>query len=424
MEKITLNAIIIDKNKLEYDFVVSDGLKKYFSGKPMQIEYPISLSAVPKGVLAVPFVSCILPILWMTDAELCLPELDRDFFGCLPMVKQGYEKMFPESFFGGTVNPTKTISCAQMVSDRCGMLFSGGLDATQTLVSHFAEKPCLISIWGSDVQYDNEIGWHNVYSGIQEIAHRYSLTSVMIRSNFREFDNEGMLEQAFSKQLKDGWWHGLKHSLALLGHAAPYTYAQGLGTLYIAASNCPADGVVRCASNPSIDNYVRFAGCQVHHDGFEYSRQDKVRNIVRFSEATKNAVTLHVCWQSQTGTNCCQCEKCYRTIAALIAEGADPHAYGMHQASRTLPEMQRRVIEGRLLNPNTAISYWKHIQDQILRQKKVLRKQKEWKYIKWIAKANFVDISRNKMPIWYRLRAKMAEYKFYQVLHTIKERLR
>jgi len=197
-----------------------------------------------------------------------------------------------------------------------------------------------------------------------------------------------------------------------------------LSTVYIASSNCPADGVVRCASNPTTDNYVRYAGCQVKHDGFEYSRQDKVRNVVDFAKETGKQITLHACWQSQTGKNCCHCEKCYRTMAAILAEGADPVAYGFYEAKQTLPDMQRYIIEGKALNANLAVSYWRHIRDSICRNRSVLRQTEYWKYLKWIANADFLQHEKIKMPLQHRIRSKLADLRFYQALHKLKEWLK
>lgn len=113
-----------------------------------------------------------------------------------------------------------------------------------------------------------------------------------MHSTFREFDNEALLNSDFSQTLKDNWWHGIKHSLALLGHIAPYVWKHQINTMYIAASFCKQDGKVRCASDPSIDNQVRFSDCQVVHDGYEYSRQDKIHNLVEFC---KKIIDIFIC---------------------------------------------------------------------------------------------------------------------------------
>lgn len=423
MEEIRLQAVIVEGSALRYQFSVTEGLEKFFSGKPFVIEYPVDISGVPEAVLTVPFVSNVLPIVWLTDSKLILPALDKDFFDCIPNVKKGYETMFPESVFAGEVCPGKIVECGQKGSG-CAALFSGGLDATQTLVSHFDEKPHLISIWGSDIEYSNEAGWKAVHDGIAETAQRFDLPDVVIRSSFRDFDNEGELDRRFFGQLKDGWWHGVKHGLALLGHAAPYACCMGLSTVYIASSNCPADGAVRCASNPLTDNHVRFAVCRVVHDGFEYSRQDKVHNVVEFVRKTGQQVTLHACWQSRSGNNCCRCEKCYRTMMALIAEGAEPEAYGFADTVRSLKNMRTYLIGEKGLTPGLAKRQWRYIRNRLLENQEMLADSSYWPDIRWILAADFENIENEKMPLLYRLRSRLANFRFYQALHRLKERLK
>ena len=429
MECIRLTHITVERNSVTYEYKVTLGLEKFFNmSTSLRVIYteqgePMSLESVPESVLVVPFVSNVLPIIWLTDSRLELPELDKDFYECIPNVKKGYEAMFPESVFAGEVCPEKIVENASQ-GDGCAALFSGGLDATQTLISHLEENPHLISIWGSDIRFDNEDGWKAVHDGIAETAQRFDLPDVVIRSSFREFDNEGVLHTEFLEQLKDSWWHGVKHALGLLGHVAPYAFVKGLSTVYIASSNCPADGAVRCASNPTTDNHVRYAGCQVVHDGFNFSRQDKTHNVVSFSKNTGKRITLHACWQSQSGGNCCHCEKCYRTMAAIIAEGADPVDFGFFETKKTLPDMQRYIVDGKALSAHLAQHHWKHIQNRIFRNRDGLRKTEYWRHISWIAGADFENYEKIKMPFKYRVKKKLATYRFYQELSRIKGKLK
>ena len=420
MEEIVLNSIKKTKNTIAYDFFVSDGLKGYFSGKPFVVEYPECIESVPDAVAAVPFVCNVLPIIWLTNNRLVLKELDRAFFDCIENVKEGYKAMFPESTFAGELCVERIEMCDQIAEGGSAAFFSGGLDAVHTLVSHLDEKPALISIWGSDIQYGNTEGWQKVHSGIEEYARKYNLLDVVIHSSFRLFDNEGALHSKFYEQLKDGWWHGVKHGIGLLGHAAPYAYLHGLSTVYIASSNCPADGPVRCASHPTTDNHVRFANCKVVHDGFEFSRQDKVHNVVGYCKKTGEQLSLHVCWESQSGGNCCCCEKCYRTLTAIVAEGADPREYGFEKADETLSKMQYVLIGQGKLTKSVAKDYWTHIQNRVVENAECLKKLQYWNHIQWIVKADFTRYETLKMPLAYRIRRKLSQYKFYQVLHKIK----
>lgn len=414
-----MNHINKSENTVEYDFSVTAGLKKYFSEKPYLIEYPENMENVPDAVLAVPFVCNILPIVWLSNSTIILNEIDKDFSECIPNVKSGYEEMFPEASFGGDVCVENIIdSSSKCKNDGCAMLFSGGLDAVNTLISHFNENPILISIWGADVKFDNSEGWQKTLNGIEDAAAHFGMKPYVIHSSFREFDYEGILNTDYCEQLKDNWWHGIKHSLALLGHTAPVVYLHGLSKVYIASSNCSEDTNVRCASNPITDNRIRFSGASVIHDGYEYSRQKKAQNVVEFVKNTNNRISLHVCWQSQAGQNCCKCEKCYRTMAALLAEGADPTEYGFFEANQNLPRMRDHIYS--FQNRYILKNQWLHISNRVKENRESLVNTPYWKYISWLEKADFSDIDNIKTPVTLKIRQKLSNYKFYRKLHNLK----
>lgn len=420
MEILELKSIEKQGSMIRYHFTFSAGLADYYTENPFVIEYPMNIESVPDAVAAVPFVCNVLPVIWLTDSVLKVRQLDKAFFDCIPNVRKGYEAMFPEAVFAGRLEVENLIPCHGPASGNSAVFFSGGLDAVHTLINHLEERPALISIWGADIRFDNESGWEVVHNGIAEYARKYDLPDVVIHSALRRFDNEDALARRFSKHLTSGWWHDMKHGLGLLGHAAPYAYLHGLTTVYIASSNCPADGPVRCASNPLTDNYVRFVNARVVHDGFEFSRQDKVHNVVDYVARSADQVSLHVCFKAQSGNNCCQCEKCYRTMTGLIAEGADPTAYGFDTASENIPLMHTRMIKQKQLSPGIAVRQWSHIGDRMKANRKQIRRLPFWNDVKWMLKADFrnpqtIYISREK-----QVRQYLAQFKFYQLLHKLK----
>lgn len=430
MDYVKLLKIHQKGHSISFDYEVSPGLQKYFSADvQFTIEYflnghPITeTESVPHSICAIPFVCNVLPIIWITNARLIIPALDKEFWECLPQIKQGYKAMFPESVFLGEIYPQKIVE-NHMPSQGSACFYSGGLDATQTLISHLAEQPHLLSIWGADIKYDNETGWQVVRDSLKKTASCFDIPLVEIRSSFREFDQEGVLDADYSAQLKDGWWHGVKHGIGLLGHAAPYAFMKGLSAVYIASSNCPQDGKVRCASHPSIDNHVRFGNCQVVHDGYEFTRQEKVQNVVDYCNISRNNIILHVCWESQSGGNCCFCEKCYRTMAAIIAAEGDPSRFGFEKTHEALPQMRDRLLIGRRINTFSAANYWPQIQNEMKKNEKKLQISPFWNSIKWILKVDFSKIDSVTMPIDYRLRRKLSQYHFYQKLHELKVKIR
>lgn len=291
-------------------------------------EYPFGLESIPESVRIVPFLSQVMPVAWVCDAEVRVPVLDRDFRDCLDAVEGGYRAMHPAVPFGGELvaKRLETNAPAGSAAGRPLACFSGGVDALATTLRHLAEKPVLASIWGSDVPWGDKEGWTPVEALIRADAEKLSLESTVLRSSFRDLLRMRELDRLVAAS-GDNWWHGFQHGLGILGHMAPVAWKKGARTVYIASSFTAAD-TYTCASDPAIDNHVRFCGAAAVHDAYEWHRQDKVRRIAEYARETGVSFPLHVCWVKKGGGNCGHCEKCWRTMIALFAEGADPRDFG------------------------------------------------------------------------------------------------
>lgn len=422
MGTISLKSIFKTNNTIKFIYDISEDLKKYFTDKNFLIEYQDDMENVPDSILAIPFVCNVLPIIWLTNSILGIDELDNSFYNSISEFKKGYEKLYPEADFLGEIRVKKLVDNRYTDTGKCALFYSGGLDSAQTLVSHLSENPDLLSIWGSDVRFDNEVGWKNAYNVINEAAEQFCLKESVFRSTFREFDKEWVLEKDFYSVLGDGWWHGVKHGIGLIGHAAPYAYIHRLSKIYIASSNSPDDGLAKCASSPYIDNFVKFASCEVIHDAFEFNRQNKAHNIVEFCKNNNIKLNIHACWESDTGVNCCHCEKCYRTISNFWVEGADPKDYGFGDYERYINNFQFYVL-------NNTSDYlfriaWSYIHSTAKKNKSLLKQKPHYKDFKWLIKADFEHPEKLKMPFSFRIRQKLAHLAVYQWLHRIKTKIR
>lgn len=417
-----INLIQIEKKDktVLYHFRADEDLQSFFSDFPFQIEYPDKIETVPDAVLAVPFVCNVLPIIWLEDAVLHLPELDEDFYCSIPEFKKGYIDMFPDADFKGTIHADRIVNCNRSSSGKTAAFFSGGLDATTTLLRHLDERPDLISIWGSDVEYENCDGWMPINKIIEETASEFQVNHITIHSSFRQFDREDVLERKYHQYLHDGWWHDIKHGIALIGHSAPYVWLHRIKTVYIASSNCPEAGKVICASDPSIDNCVRFCGSKVIHDGYEMSRQDKVDYVVAYQRNNpQRKIRLHVCWESKDGNNCCHCEKCYRTITAILIEEGNPKDFGFDTDISILKRIYRKMALEYTYPGNTPIE-WQHIKRKMIQKNSSLIDKTYYNDLKWIATFDFFHPEKNRRRRLYNImhltgiRKKLSKLVLYQ----------
>ena len=242
--KIIVDDIIIKNNRISYKYTVSGEMSKFFNlNQEFFIEYSEDMSMVPKQVAVIPLLCNILPVAWISDAEIILEEVDKDFYDSVEEFKQGYIDMLPGIDFKGKLSPKKVIACDYVPTEKVAAFFSGGVDAFSTLFSHLDEKPTLVTLWGSDVFFDDVEGWNNVKNHIASVGKQFDLETVYIKSSFRMFLFENVLDKEVFGKVKDTWWHAFQHGIGLIGHVAPYAYKAKLKTVYIASSYTEKDRV-------------------------------------------------------------------------------------------------------------------------------------------------------------------------------------
>lgn len=400
MEKIELKNLRVVDNTIEYEYEVSVGLLRYFKNPLTKytMEFQLngtscSISDVPEGVLTVPFVCNMLPLAWLADATLYVNRLDFDFYQCMDNLKQGYIQMYPEAKFLGSVD-IGSIEKNKTEGERIGLFFSGGLDAYTSLARTVKEKPYLVSIWGADISFDNVNGWKSVHHYLKEASEKFDLPLITVRSSFRGIFNEQVLDDQFKENLQDFWWHAVQHGVAIIGHAAPVAYKFGFKMQYIASSYSNADLNVRCASYPTLDNTIKYAGCSVYHDGFELTRIGKIRDIDALCKANNKKINIHVCWQDTKGENCCMCEKCWRTMAEFWSQGIEPADYGFSYDEYNLKYM-KRYLELDFDFSDTIRTFWLNIQEEFRKHGKMIRGFQYYNRIKWIKTFNFYSVNDN-----------------------------
>lgn len=331
---IRLKSCERQNNKVIYHYEVSDSLKHFFNLKDtFFIEYTFSLANVPDSILAIPFVCNVLPIIWLTDSSLEVKSLDENFLSHVDEIKQGYMHMYPSLKFQGNIKTAieANTNFNAEKNIKAGCFFSGGVDAYTTLYRHLNENPALLTIWGADIDISDIKGWKIIDNYNQKVAEQLALNYFPIKSSFRKMLN--FSEQGVFLLLKNTpyeYWHDFQHGIAIISHGAPIAYEYGMEIVYIASSFSEQQkGSYVCASDPTIDNYVYYAKTRTIHDGYELTRQDKIAYLVKYPYKVEKP-NIHVCWTSSGGKNCCQCEKCYRTILEIVSEDGNPNDFGFY----------------------------------------------------------------------------------------------
>ena len=214
---------------------------------------------------------------------------------------------------GGFV-PVKALRPPRTVS-----FLSGGVDALATLranhLDHAEDSPWRVRdgffVHGLDiggyVDMDSNRGnSENALASIREFASQAGVDLIPVVTNIRHVDDD------------DGRFFrtGFGANLASIAHC----FSQRITTALI-ASGSQMDHLSASGSHPLTDGYYSSTGVTIKHDGARMNRIDKVKLIADQPEALRTLRSCYDAFRPQSALNCGECEKCLRTMTALLIHG-------------------------------------------------------------------------------------------------------
>lgn len=318
-------------NKITCEYVVNGVWDNCFlHNTEWFIEYEQNIENCPDSIAVIPFIANILPVAWLENATIIVDEIDEDFLYSIENLKNNYEYMLPGFDFKGSLKYNKVVkNTIDATYHKVLCLYSGGVDATATMLRNLKYKPTILTIWGTDIPLYKTDAWNKVKEANEKVAEEYHIPFTYLKSSFRNILDEVYLTQKYGKRINGNWWHEFQHGIALISLVAPYAYLNNFIDIKISSSFSAKDGQKTiCASQPYIDENFTFANCSVYHDGYYLLRSDKIKYIVDYANRNNKEIKLRVCWQQVTGENCCVCEKCARTLYAILGMGGDPKKFG------------------------------------------------------------------------------------------------
>ena len=365
----------------------SQNIRKYLMSPKLWVEYDESVDSVPKSILMIPAISGVVHLAWHIGADVYVGELDETYLNSLGKIKTVMNKWHPNLPFSEIY--VDEIIPNKFSGEGCGMLFSGGIDSMTTYIRHRGKKPNLIHLITRE-KYLKTNKEHLI-----NFANQQNVKINIIKTNVDDIIHTRLLTAQFGIE----WGGGISHGTVYTGLAAPLTIRNRIGTLLMASSHT-RDFKQPWGSHPLIDNNISWGGAKVMHDGYEISRQEKIRFLKSYiienrdGEEILDALALVLVPDHCRGSdlinqsdNVCgkcdyclrnECEKCLRDITGLALEGIDPNNCGFSADNETFDFIKRSLIEGKLVKRKLLIQtrgesislesdlfFWKDIQRQI-----------------------------------------------------------
>ncbi|HUF63652.1 MAG TPA: hypothetical protein VMN36_16365, partial [Verrucomicrobiales bacterium] len=208
---------------------------------------------------------------------------------------------------------------------RVASFLSGGVDSLATLYSNRSDFPmghpgsiqdCFFvhgfDIGGFEHLDKNQEGFDLALRSLQSFAQSAQVALIPVSTNLRHL--EGPDAQPGNNFIFNKESHGA--ALAAIAHA----FSPRLTRALIASTNTMAD-LTPLGSHPLLDSNYSTAALSIRHDGTRFSRSEKLALITQWEPALK---TIRACVnppQSAEHINCGECEKCLRTMMALLICG-------------------------------------------------------------------------------------------------------
>ena len=252
----------------------------------------------------------------LVEDEIC-PELTEGLLTAMGWIQHWFKKTANIPAIEGKKQQT---IAEPRTPERAACFFSGGIDSMATLRANHLnfpkEHPWRIKdgllVYGFEI-YSPE-SFEIVKEHLSKLARRISINLIPVYTNHYLVFRKENGEHDF------GFWTHEYIGAALA--AVAHSFAKRFTVVSIASShNIPS--LVPYGSNPLLDPNYSSCDLRIRYDNIRLARLEKTAMIAQWDDALQN---LRVCDRIQQYKpdqfNCGKCEKCVRTMLALIVQGA------------------------------------------------------------------------------------------------------
>lgn len=297
-------------------------------------EFAEGLSCNPHAFL----VGCLIPAMHngeervFMDEEIC-PELQEGLLTIMSWFRHWYYK--PDRKLVRIETKKRSSLRTRRMPGRAGFFFSGGIDSLAALclnrLNFPLEHPGSIKdgllIYGQNIESDNRYEtFKQALHVFSEVAQDSGITLIPVYTNIRGLDED---KEFFAKQ-----FHG-----AILS-AVAHAFAARLNMITIASSYDIPNLYPGWGSHPLLDPNYSSSDMRILHAGIALSRFEKTKLIADWEVSLQN---IKVCNPNWPGLNCGECEKCLRTMLALLALGVLEQCNAFPEVNITEELIQSKV---------------------------------------------------------------------------------
>lgn len=223
---------------------------------------------------------------------------------------------FPKRYSVVPVTAESEIEPPATAHDKGVFAFSGGVDATYSLLRHVrrqagrrnVEPVTTVLIHGFDIGLESRSGFETALAGARAMTARLDVPVSSVETNWR-------------RDLCYDW--EMEHGAGIMACLAQFSGIAGVAVVGGDEGYEMID--IPWGSNPVSSPLLSSRAFGLRLEGMGSTRTERVAFILDNSDL---APQLRVCWEEgRTGLNCGRCEKCIRTQVNILAAGGKPEAF-------------------------------------------------------------------------------------------------
>ena len=328
-----IRSMQVSKNRIEVK--VNRGFKRRYLNSDFFAVYgdDINLHRLDESILSMPFIMNVISIVWISGEHYKIQSMDKELYYSLKKIKQVFKRMYPRTRWDGDLHPDKLVTNkpvfparVEQHKDDIALLFSGGLDSITASLRNKDKHQLLITARGH-CDSPKQLGdWRKLKQRLEYFGKGYGHEALTLYSNYWYMLKRRVLD-SLTPEITT-WRLQVVEGLGWAGLTAPILALKGYPVLFIASSisyRCP----YVMATNPFLDDNIKFAGIRLHHDCFDFDRIDKYKFLSEYFQNNPDQKKPYILSCSRPGIfNCLNCSKCHMSLCGLLVNGDTPRDYG------------------------------------------------------------------------------------------------